>query len=63
MEEQNAHITACERFINLSAVYMPNKVLLADGNSSKISSGGREGESDEEEKTQMQIQSDFHPLV
>lgn len=32
-------MTVSERLIDLLAVYMPNKVLLHDGNSSKISLG------------------------
>lgn len=46
-------MTANERLIDLLAVYMSNKVLLPGCNSSKISSGGEGGESDEGEKTQM----------
>lgn len=34
VEKENEHKTASERLIGLLAVYMPNKVLLHDGNSS-----------------------------
>lgn len=34
VEKENEHMTASERLIGLLAVYMPNKVLLHDGNSS-----------------------------
>lgn len=43
VETQNERTTASEGLTDLLAVYMPNKVLLHDGNSSKISLGLRGG--------------------
>lgn len=34
VENEHEHKTATERLIGLLAAYMPNKVLLYDGNSS-----------------------------